>query len=282
MIAAREGSMFFATMAPLQASRLGPRKKSRTALFAKSLPEGSLLRAIVLWGVVPLVMIAILALIVDSMVMPMVTRHGTEFPIPDFVGQRLVEARMTLTDLELGFEIASEEYSPGKEKGIIMGQFPIGGTKVKSGRGIKFVVSLGQKKVAIPDVAGLSVRQARLNLETAGLIVGDIAWAFSDTLPEKMVVVSYPPAGTEVTFGAPVTLMVNRGRSADFTYVPELVGLTLDMAQQRLADKQLKPGIITRRLDDQYLPETVLEQSEAEGTELEPGTEIDLVISVME
>ncbi len=274
--------MFFANMAPLQASRLGPRNKSRAPLFAKSLPEGSFLRAVVLWGLVPIVGILILVLIVDNMVLPIITRHGTEFPVPDFVGQRLVEARMTLTDTELGFEVASEEYSPGKEKGLILAQFPIGGTKVKSGRNIKFVVSLGQKKVSIPDVAGLSVRQARLNLETAGLAMGDIAWAFSDTLPEKMVVVSYPPAGTEVTYGAPVTLMVNRGRSADFTYVPELVGLTLEVAQQRLADKQLKAGIITRRLDDQYLPETVLEQSEMEGTELEPGTEIDLLISVTE
>jgi serine/threonine-protein kinase len=274
--------MFFATMAPLQASRLGPRKKARAPFFADSLPEGSLLRAVVFWGIVPLIGLAILVLIVDSIVLPIITRHGTEFPVPDFVGQKMVEARMTLIDLELGFEIASEEYSPGKEKGLILGQFPIGGTKVKSGRAVKFVVSLGQKMVPIPDVAGLSVRQARLNLETAGLTIGDIAWAFSDTLPEKMVVVSYPPAGTEVTTGAPVTLMVNRGRSADFTYVPRLVGLTLDEAQQRLADKQLVSGIITRQLNDQYLPETVLEQSVVAGSELEPGTEIDMVISITE
>jgi len=269
-------------MAPLQASRLNPRKKKRQPLFAKQLPEGTLLRAVVLWGLVPLVAILIIGLIVDNIVMPMITRHDTEFPLPNMVGQRIVEARLTLTELGLTHEIASEEYSPGKEQGIILGQFPIGGTKVKSGRAIKFVVSLGQKMVAIPDVAGLSVRQARLNLETAGLGLGDIAWAFSDTLPEKMVVVSYPPAGSEIALGAPVTLMVNRGRSADFTYVPKLIGLTLDEALKRLEEKQLKPGIITRRLDDQYLPETVLEQSEIEGIELEPNTEIDLVISVTE
>ncbi len=36
---------------------------------------------------------------------------------------------------------------------------------------------------------------------------------------------------------------------------------------------------MTYRPNENYLPETVLEQSEPEGTELDVGTEIDLVIS---
>lgn len=220
--------------------------------------------------------------IIDSLAMPIVTRHGTEFPLPDLTGQKVSEARLVLEDLGLKYEIASEEHSPGQEAGVILSQFPSGGTKVKRDRSIKFVVSLGQKLVPIPMVTGLSVRQAMLDLETAGLALGEIAWAFSDTLPEKVVVFSYPAAGTNIPLGTPVNLMVNRGRSADFTYVPRLVGLTLREAKQRLQEKSLKPGVITYRIDEIYLPETVLEQSEAAGTELDVGTEIDLVISAME
>ncbi|MEA3296287.1 MAG: PASTA domain-containing protein [candidate division Zixibacteria bacterium] len=224
----------------------------------------------------------VLYLLVNSIVMPIVTRHGSEFPLPDFTGQRLIEARLTLDDLGLRHEIASQEYSPGKEQGLILGQFPISGTKVKRGRAIKFVVSLGQKLVPIPQVAGLSVRQAMLDLETSGLLLGEIAWAFSDTLPEKVVVFSYPATETEIPLGSPVNLMVNRGRSADFTYVPRVVGLTLNEASVRLESKSLRMGVITYRLVEDYLPETVLEQSESEGTEVDNGTEIDLVVSTME
>ncbi|MFH1685952.1 MAG: PASTA domain-containing protein [bacterium] len=266
----------------MQASRLGKKHSTRSGFLTGYLPEGSLLRYVVLWALVPLAALLVLYLITDSIIMPSITRHGTEFPLPGFTGQRLIEARLTLEELNLNLEVASEEFSPGKERGTILDQFPIAGTKVKAGRTIKFVVSAGKKMIVLPDVAGLSVRQAMLDIETAGLVLGDITWAFSDTLPERMVVVSYPPAGSDIAAGAPVTLMVNRGRTADFTYVPKVIGLTLEQATALLEQKQLSTGLITRRQDDKYLPETVLDQSESEGSELEVGTKIDLVISASE
>ncbi|HOP07719.1 MAG TPA: PASTA domain-containing protein [candidate division Zixibacteria bacterium] len=268
-------------MPQLRPSNIRRDRDRRTGFLSEQLPFGSLKRHIVMRGVVPLLILILIVLIFDNVVMPIVTRHGDEFPLPDLTGQRLMEAQLVLDDLHLRYEVASEEFAPGKPAGEILGQIPIGGTEVKIGRTIKFVVSLGEKMVAVPDVAGLSVRQARLDLETAGLSMGDITWAFSDTLPEKVVVLSYPPPGTEITSGSPVTLMVNRGRFADFTYMPQLVGLHLDVALKKLEEKSLKAGVITRRLDDSYLPQTVLEQSEPEGAELDPGTEIDLVVSTL-
>jgi serine/threonine-protein kinase len=239
-------------------------------------------RKLVLWLGVPVVLILILVWTVDAIVMPMVTRHGDEFPLPDFTGQKYIEAEVRLNDLDLKYEEASQEYSPGAEAGVILHQFPIAGTKVKSGRTIKFVTSLGKKMVAIPTLAGESVRQAMLDLETAGLDLGEIAWAFSDTLPERVVVFSYPAAGSEIPLGSPVNLMVNRGRASNFTYMPKVIGLTMDEGTKRITDKSLKVGVVTYRVDENYLPETVLEQSEPEGTELDVGTEIDLVVSSIE
>jgi len=124
--------------------------------------------------------------------------------------------------------------------------------------------------VPIPELAGKSVRQAMLDLETCGLELGEIQWALSDTLPERVIVFSYPSAGFEVPIGS------------NFTYVPLVVGLTIDEALKRLEDKGLKMGVRSNRTDENYLPETVLEQSEPEGTELDVGTEIDLVVSTIE
>jgi beta-lactam-binding protein with PASTA domain len=272
----------FGKIMQLRASRLNKDSHRYFGFLADALPYGSLKRKIVLRAALPLVVLFVLYALVDAVMMPLVTRHGTEFTLPDFTNQRLIEARLTLIDLDLDFQIASQEYAPNKEKGTILNQFPVAGTKVKSGRVIKFVVSLGEKRVPIPDVAGLSVRQAMLDIETAGLTVGEVAWAFSDTLPERVVVFSYPPSGTEISIGSTVNLMVNRGRASNFTYVPKLVGLTLVDARKLLEEKSLKLGLVTYRTDENYLPETVLEQSEAEGTELDLGTEIDLVASTTE
>ena len=76
-------------------------------------------------GVLPIVLLALAGLITDKIIMPTVTRHGSEFPLPDFGGQRLMEAQITLNELELEYEIASEEYSPLVPHGTILSQYPI-------------------------------------------------------------------------------------------------------------------------------------------------------------
>jgi serine/threonine-protein kinase len=264
-----------------RASRIS-RKSNPVSVWLDKLPLVGWQRKLLFYAGIPLLILLVLYLIADDIVMPTVTRHGEEFELPSFTGKTLVEAKLDLDDLELTYDVASEEYSPGVPKGIILSQFPNSGTQVKGGRVIKFVLSLGQKSVPIPQLGGLSVRQAMLDLETAGLELGEIAWAFSDTLPERVVVFSYPPAGTEISLGSTVNLMVNRGRASTFTYMPRVIGLPITEAVKRLEEKHLKVGITTTRTDENYLPETVLEQSEPEGTELDVGTEIDLVISTTE
>ena len=250
-----------------------------TGFINEFMPPGSVKRKLALWVGVPFLCAILLALIFDQIVMKVVTRHGDEFELPDYINQPLVQAELLLREKNLTYQISSEEYASDKEKGIILKQYPIAGSKVKEGRIIKFIVSQGTKMVPIPMVAGKSVRQATLDLETAGLTIGEVAWAVSDTIPEKVVVFSYPAVGVEVPLGSKVNLMVNRGRASDYTFMPRLVGMTLSDATKLLNDKGLKVGLVTYRTNENYLPDTVLEQSEPEGTELSLGTEVDLVVS---
>jgi eukaryotic-like serine/threonine-protein kinase len=263
-------------MCALEAEDLPSRRKP---ILTKWLPLGTLKRKIAFWGVLPLLVLLAIAGLFDQVVMPIVTRQGSEFELPDFTNQKVVEIDTRLDDLKLSYEIAAEEFAPGKEKGLIIRQYPIAGTRVKPGRTVKFIISKGQKIVSIPQVSGKSVRQAVLDLETAGLATGEISWAFNDTIPEKVVVFSYPAAGTEVPLGSAVNLMVNRGRATDFTFMPKVIGMPLEDARKLIEQKSLKVGKLKYKTDENFLPETVLEQSEIEGAELQIGTEIDLVVS---
>jgi serine/threonine-protein kinase len=179
-------------------------------------------------------------------------------------------------------EVTSEEYHPDKPEGTILSQYPQALTKVKAGRTIKVVKSSGQKLVQIPQLAGFSVRQAKLNIEAAGLELGDIAWTFSDSLPERVVVFSYPSSGAEIPHGSRVNLMVNRGRLSGIVFMPQLVGKTYDEAEDALKKLGLKVGLVTHVRNENYLPGTVLEQSVEQATELEVGEEIDLIVSTTE
>jgi len=231
---------------------------------------------------IPLASLFVFYLLMDNIVMPLITRHGTEFELPEITGYQLQDAEHVLDLVGLGIEVTSEEYHADKDEGTVLSQYPQAGTKVKSGRIIKVVTSIGQKSVKVPQLAGFSVRQAKLNIEGSGLVLGDIAWTFSDSLPERVVVFSYPASGTEIPYGSPVNLMVNRGRLSGIVFMPKLVGRSLDEARSLLDAAELKIGLIKYIRDENYLPETVLEQSVEEAVELEVGEEIDLIVSTTE
>ena len=64
--------------------------------------------------------------------------------------------------------------------------------------------------------------------------------------------------------------------------MPNLIGRSLDEARALLDGAELKIGLIKYIRDENYLPETVLEQSVEEAVELEVGEEIDLIVSTTE
>ncbi len=130
-------------MTPIQASRLKGPTKEKSNFLESILPHGSLARRLVIGYGSPVLILIILGLMVDMIVMPIMTRHGSEFPLPEFSGQRLFEANVSLRELDLSYEISSEEFSAEHEEGTIIGQFPPAGTQVKPERKIRFVVSQG-------------------------------------------------------------------------------------------------------------------------------------------
>ncbi len=260
-----------------------PKKDSRGLDFRDiALKISGRSRKLIYYIVLPLGALFIIYILTDSVILPVITRHGSEFPMPDVIGRTENDAREILDSAGLGIEIKSQEYHTDKPEGTIISQYPPVGTKVKSGRIIKVTVSIGQKIVTIPPLAGFSVRQAKLSIEAVGLVLGDIAWTFSDSLPEKVIVFSYPASGTEVPGGTAINLMVNRGRVAGIVYMPKLVGKPLEEAKKMIEDAGLKLGLVTHIRDENYLPETVIEQSAPEATELEPGEEVDLIVSTTE
>ncbi len=257
-------------------------KRSWRDMWKRYFPIGSIQRRLVQFAIIPVVILFFLYIITDDIIMPIITRHNSEFELPSVVDYQKQDAEYLLDKTGLRLEVTSEEYHPDKPENTVLSQYPSAGTKVKSGRIIKVVTSFGQKMVAIPPLAGFSVRQAKLNIEATGLILGDIAWTFSDSLPERVVVFSYPPTRAEIPIGSQVNLMVNRGRLSGIVFMPRLVGRSFEEADSLMQHLGLEIGLVTEVRNENYLPGTVLEQSVEEATELEVGEEIDLIVSTTE
>ncbi|QCQ15751.1 Stk1 family PASTA domain-containing Ser/Thr kinase [Microbacterium sp. RG1] len=91
-------------------------------------------------------------------------------PVPDVAGMNPSDAEKTLKSV--GLEVSSDrptQYSDSVDKGrvIAIGDNPSGGNW-RPGETVTLIVSDGPKPIAVPDVKGLSVREAVKRLESAG------------------------------------------------------------------------------------------------------------------
>lgn len=116
----------------------------------------------------------------------------------------------------------SESYSSTVAKGNVISQNPEGGRNVTKGTAVALVVSLGEDKVRVPNVIGLSLDMAKSELEAAGITVGTIEQAYSK---EEAGVVCYQsyPVGSYIEKNVSVNLQVSIGeKPATYYYKGEI------------------------------------------------------------
>ena len=241
------------------------------------------------WGNLPLRVSAliiagmiILFVLFDWVTMPTVTRHGKERTVPSVMGMDLEEAKTTLRKSRLKLVVLAEKSDAGKRAGMILIQSPEAGKVVKQGRGVKVIISKGGEKLEIPDLAGVSLRQAELTLSGKKLEIGDISWILSDSLPENVVVSSTPSAGSIVPEGISVNLLVSQGRLYDVVMMPKLVGKNLQQAQNIADSLKLEVDKVRFVHRDDLLPGIVVHQTPQSGTKLDTGADIVLEVSSTE
>lgn len=247
------------------------------------------LKKTLVWKSVPLrlgslVIVCLLAsyFLIDWIAMPILTRHGRECTVPLIAGMSLEDAERVLRKGKLRLKVLAEESSNQKVAGTVLLQNPEAGKIVKRGRSIKVIVSKGGESVEVPNLAGVSLRQAELTLTQRMLEIGDINWALSDRLPENVVVSSIPSAGSLVPEGMSVNLLVSQGKLYDVVMMPKLVGKNLEQAQRIIDSLKLEIGRVKYRQRADLLPGMVIAQTPENGTKLEAGTKIGLEVSSTE
>ncbi len=173
---------------------------------------------------------------------------------------------------------SSGDFSTSIPAGMILSQFPPAGTVVKQGRRVWVKVSKGFKAVVVPALRGLSVRQAEITLQQAGLQMGRVVQVRHSSIPAGAVIGTVPAAKTKVENGREITVHVSQGARATTTSMPSLLGLSLSQAEGKIGSLGLKLGKVTQRSDPRSLPKTVLDQGLAPGSPLK-GQTVDLTVS---
>ena len=128
--------------------------------------------------------------------------------IPDLVGVPYQEAVAQLEALGLSPELEGRRPRDGEQAGTVVSTDPEAGTEMQQGDTVRVVVAVAS--VDVPDVAGLSLDEARTELEQAGLAVGRVIG------PDRgQVQFTAPGAGSEVDVGSEVAIIMSGCRGRD-------------------------------------------------------------------
>lgn len=204
--------------------------------------------------------------------------QGRQVEMPNLVGKKADEAQAALQKLDLGMKVDDRVYS-NKPVDTVVRQSPPPGIHVKIGQRAHVVVSLGGQKVTIPALQQRSVRAARIELLRGGMQIGEQTDVYLPGYPEDTVIQQTPAPGTSDAMGPHVDLLVSLGSRPVAYVMPDLRGLTLLEAQQRLAAGGLKLGKISVQETPGALPGTVTAQAPAQGSRVEPGATIELQVA---
>ncbi len=115
------------------------------------------------------------------------TNHGEYVEVPDFSKLSVMEMRSAVERAGLRYQVLdSSDYNPDYPKFSILDQDPPAGNKVKANRKIYFTVNpSGYKKVTVPDIVQVTLRNATSMLRAVGLEVERVTYI--DQLGKDMV-----------------------------------------------------------------------------------------------
>jgi beta-lactam-binding protein with PASTA domain len=229
------------------------------------------------------------AILIGALIGYLAARSNPTTDVPNVTGKQLEFAILQLE--RKGFDVGEEKFverqAPRNE---VLEQEPVASppgdraeedcsflTLFCSKPTVDLTISAGPGTSQVPATAGLSQQEAAEKLENAGL-EADVERANSASVAEGSVIHSEPSAGSTVTNGSAVTIVVSRGPK--LTKVPVLVGTQRSAAVQRIRGSGFTPSIGEE--ESSKPAGEVLSQSPDAGSELEPGSTVSIVVSAGE
>lgn len=153
------------------------------------------------------------------------------------------------------------------------------GIMLDQGTVITLTVSSGTEGVSVPQATGVTYEEAKNTLEKAGFVVNKNE-SSSATVENNYVISQNPEKGTKAPKGSAVTIVVSTGAEDSKIRVPDLMGKEEDEAVAMLVEAGLPLGSVGRISNEDYPENQVCYQSYSVGSFVDPGTAIDIKISM--
>ncbi len=212
------------------------------------------------------------------------TRHGQALSVPDFRGKSMSEATNMADQKHLRLLVSDSSFIQGQEPGVVIGQNPSFDTKVKENRTIFITINaMNPEKVEMPDVVGVSLREAEARLMRYGLRVGFKRYVpdlGKDYVLRQIFHNREIAKGKMIIKGSYIDLVLGGGLGNSQGTVPNLKGLTLDQAKEVLSLNYLNFGAtIYNNSIETYqdtLDAVIGKQKPENGASVSMGSSIDV------
>ena len=212
----------------------------------------------------------------DSAKVLLIVSLGAEaVPVPDVTEWQLTDASRRLRDA--GFAPLAIEVESGQPLGEVVDQDPRAGEQLTPGSQITLSISKGLVTTPVPNVIGLSISEASRLISDVGLVVRQTRSA-SDTVPAGNVIATTPAAGMTLNREQTVNVYVSTGPSD--VYMPDIVGLTKDSAEDELESWGLEVIVVYREVLAGEIEGTVVAQIPMPDTQIRQEDSHEVTIYV--
>jgi eukaryotic-like serine/threonine-protein kinase len=158
---------------------------------------------------------------------------------PNVLHQTFADAQSTLVGQGLVVGTVTRRFTGKDNANEVIGQNPPAGILLHKGQAVDLTVSEGVRTVQVPvGLVGQTLAGAKATLVAAGLKLGSIV-PKNSSAPANQVLGSRPAAGTSLSAGSSVTLVVSNSR----VKVPDVVGKTEALASAILQEAGFNPVI---------------------------------------
>lgn len=226
-----------------------------------------------------IILIAILGFLSGIVFVMSSSLFGEEIVVPDVIGMDVKDADEELNKVGLEMKVIAQQFSDEFDADQVISQDPSAGQKVKEGREIEVILSKGPEVQKVPGVVGLVLADAKVQLQNAGLKVGQVEEIYDDKYEKDIVISQNPHFGTQVKKGSSVDLMVSKGKAPEKVVMPDLTGLTLEEAREKLEQNKLLVGEVKREESNEYFADQVISQDIPPGVLVDEQSSVAVVLS---
>lgn len=172
-----------------------------------------------------------------------ITRHDKYVETPDFSGMSFPEAKRAASSAGIKVAVEDSVYVDRIARGSVYTQYPLPGATVKKGRVIDLTINATcVKKIKMPSLVGISMRQAKAEILSKGLVVGKYIYQ-ADIATNNVLRQLYKgkdvAADKPIPLGSQIDLVLGLNYEDAEAYVPNLDGMTAKRAIDAIKDNSL-------------------------------------------